>query len=1766
MHPDQLAYVIFTSGSTGVPKGSANTHRNVAELVADAAFGGVGEGMMLHSSLAFDASTLEIWGPLLRGGCVVVAPRGVLSPFAMGEFLSVARPAAVCLAAGLFHVMAEENPGAFRGVREVWTGGDVVSPEAVRRVIGDCPGLAVFNGYGPTETTVYVTAHGVRDGDGDVGPLPIGTPLENTGVYVLDGVLRLLPPGVVGEIYIAGPALARGYVGCPGLTSERFVANPFGPVGSRMYRTGDLGRWSVDGLVEFVGRADRQVKIRGFRIEPGEVEAVLLRRPEVLRTAVVLREDRPGDKRLVAYVVSVPGAGCDTEVLREAVAKVLPDFMVPSGFVVLDALPLTVNGKLDRAALPAPEIGVLDGGRSPRTPAEEILCGLFAELLAVPSVTIDDNFFHLGGHSLLATRLVGRIRAVFGVELSVRDVFRCPTVAGLAGSVTAGRKVLHRPLVPVVRPDRLPLSFAQQRLWFLAQMEGGSATYNIPLALRLRGDLDPVALEAALRDVVGRHESLRTVFPVGEHGPHQRVLPPDEVRLGLARLAVRKEDLDAVLPQLTGCVFDLAVEVPIRATLVETGPADRVLVLVVHHIASDGWSNGPLLRDLATAYEARLAGAGPAWEPLPVQYADYTLWQRELLGDEDDPDSLASRQVAFWRETLDGLPEEVTLPTDRPRPAVASYRGGRVGLRVDADLHAKLVELAAGSAATLFMVVQAATAAVLARSGAGEDVPLGSPVAGRTDPALEDLVGFFVNTLVLRTDVGGDPSFRELLDRVRERDLAAWAHQDLPFERLVEELNPERSAARHPLFQVMLTLADGERQASQLAGTSAELAYEELQIAKFDLTVAFTEHRAGGREPGGLDIDLEYARELYEPETVRAFGERLRRLLYLVAERPDAPLDDLDLLDPAEHRMLGAWAGAPRTGPVVEAAGDGDLATLFAAQAARTPDAVALIYDDSRVTYRELDSWSNRLARHLIDRGLRPTGAALVAVHLERTPHLIAALLAVLKAGAGYTVLDPKFPPERLASNLTLTRPTMLITQTHMTPVDTDAEVVDLTRESPTISRLPAAAPGMRVPLDTYACVMFTSGSTGEPKGVVASQLALIGTYVGPDYLRFGPRQSYLQCSPISWDAFALEVFGALLHGGTCVLQPGEITDPRLIAELVEQHGATTLQMSATLFNFMLDEYPQTFDGLAEAMTAGEAASPTHTARVVADHPGIHLVNGYGPAESMGFSTAHVVRPGAAATAVVPIGRPIAGKYAYVLDARLRRVPIGVPGELYLSGDGLALGYLRRPGPTVERFVANPYGPPGSRMYRTGDMARWNRGGDLEYLGRTDHQIKLRGFRIEPGEVETELLGFPEVTQAKVLLREDRPGDKRLVAYVVPADVDVAGLRRTAAERLPDHAVPSAFVPLDALPLTVNGKLDHRALPAPVPESSTDGRAPRTPAEELLCGLFAEVLGVPRVSVDDNFFHLGGHSLLATRLVGRVRDVWGVAVTIRDLFQHPVVHKLADRIAAGAGVGASPLDTVLPLRTGGAAPPLFCVHPISGMSWCYAGLLRHLGAERTVIGLQARQMSRDGFRPGHVEDMAADYAAQIRTIQPHGPYHLLGWSFGGMVAHAVATLLEADGAEVALLGLLDAYPLPDDFVSRPVTARDVLVALLGGRGRDLPVPGADRPVDVAALVGPLRAEEPVLGLLKHEQAVTVVETTRTNLELRMKYTPARVLRGPIVFFDALRTPWPLTPAQAWRPYASRPVEVHGIDCEHDDMIRTDPLAVVGRVIAGRLRG
>ncbi|GHF71752.1 non-ribosomal peptide synthetase component F/acyl carrier protein [Amycolatopsis bartoniae] len=1344
--PDNAAYVIYTSGSTGRPKGVVVSHRAIVNrlLWMQHEYGLTAEDAVLQKTpSSFDVSVWEFFWPLITGATLVLAkPGGHKDP----DYLASLMPQVTTV-----HFV----PSMLRAY------GDRPLPKRVicsgEALPSDLARPQVHNLYGPTEAAVDVTYWPAAEDAGN-GSVPIGRPVWNTQVHVLDRFLRPVPPGVPGELYLGGVQLARGYLDRPGLTASRFVA---APDGGRLYRTGDLVRWNEDGVLEFLGRADDQVKIRGFRVELGEIEAALTALPGVREAAVVVR---PEQQQLVGYVVG------DVSDVKRQLARTLPEHLVPSVLVELAALPLSPSGKLDRRALPEPEVTVSDA--EPATERERTLAALFADLLGLDRVGVCDDFFALGGHSLLATRLVGRIRAELGVELTIGTVFDAPTVSRLAAALDGGGQ--KRPaLTPMPKPRRVPLSFAQQRLWFLYRLEGPSPTYNVPLAVRLDGPVDLDALRAALSDVVGRHEVLRTVYPESEGRPYQRVLEwaPTLHLGGTPEEAARR-------------AFELDREPPFEARLCD----GQVLSLLTHHIASDGWSGERLIADLSTAYAARARGRRPDWAPLPVQYADYALWQRDLLGNDADPDSLAATQLEYWRNQLAELPEQLSLPTDRPRPATPTFEGDAVKFRLDASTREALAALARETGSTVFMTVQAALAALLDHLGAGTDIPLGTPVAGRTDAALDGLVGFFVNTLVLRTDVSGNPTFRQLVDRVRRTDLDAFAHQDLPFERLVDAVNPARSLGRHPLCQVMLAYQQAPAAATPFGAASLREQHVEFYAARLDLSFHLFEDETG------IDCWLVYSKDLFDRSTVDSVVARFVRLANELAMHPDRPLAAL----PALAGELPYFpAEVPET----------TLAELFESQVTRTPDATAVVFEGTGLTYAELDARAAELAHHLAAAGVGPD--RVVGIRQDRSLELVVSLLAVLKAGGAYLPLDPSYPADRLDFMIEDAQPVTVLP-------------ADLTGEA----EIRPAGP------DNAAYVIYTSGSTGRPKGVVVSHRAIVNRLLWMQHeYRLTAEDAVLQKTPSSFDVSVWEFFWPLITGAKLVVaKPEGHKDPDHLASLMPQ--VTTVHFVPSMLRAYGDRpLPK------RVITSGEALSADIA------KPGIH--NLYGPTEAAVDVTHFTV------TDEVAIGRPVWNTSVHVLDRLLRPADVG---ELYLGGVQLARGYLNRPGLTASRFVAGPHG---ERLYRTGDLVR-QKDGVLYYLGRADDQVKIRGFRVELGEIEAAI-----GQQAVVVVR-----DQRLVAYVVgKAD----GVRERVAASLPEHMVPAAVVELPELPLTPSGKLDRKALPDPDFGALAGDAKPRDERERVLCRLFAGILKLPEVGVHDSFFALGGDSIVSVQLVSRAR-------------------------------------------------------------------------------------------------------------------------------------------------------------------------------------------------------------------------------------------------------------------------------------------------------
>jgi amino acid adenylation domain-containing protein len=1483
--PESLAYVIYTSGSTGRPKGVSISHEAVTWLVYNMGYIHSDERDVVGqtSNTSFDAATFEIWRTLCQGSRLVTLPREVvLSPRRLESELRGQDVTVLYLTTALFNQISAELPGAFAGLRHVLFGGEAVDPQRVRQVVESGRPERLTHMYGPTETTVFSTWHLVEQVPAGVSTLPIGRPMSNTVSYVVDRELKPVPIGVSGELLTGGDCLARGYLNRPDLTAERFLPDPFSPeAGARLYRTGDQMRWVAQGELEFVSRLDDQVKIRGFRVEPREIEAVLAQHPSVVKGLVVVRKAADGERRLVAYVVPGEGSDLDVPQLREFLRKRLPDYMVPSAFVLLTALPLTPNGKVDRKALPAPA-GVRAGlgGESvaPRTPAEELLASIWCDMLGVEQIGINDDFFGLGGHSLLATQVASRVREAFGLELPLRLLFESPTIAGLADGLALLNAAAAPPILPVPRRGDLPLSFAQERLWFLDQLDPGSVQYNVPAALRLLGRLDGGALARSFTEIVRRHEVLRTRFAVAGGQPVQAIEPAWAVPLVTVDLESLPESeregkglellkAEAVRP------FDLSSGRLLRLLVLRLSEPEHWLMVTMHHIVSDGWSVGVLIRELASLYR------GITLPELPIQYADFAVWQRSRLAGE-----VLERELAYWREQLADN-EVLDLPTDRPRPAVPSGRGSALRMELPATLSALLRSLSREREATLFMTLLAGFQSLLSLSSGQTDICVGSPIAGRTHRVTESLIGFFVNMLVLRACGLDEGSFAELLEQVREVTLGAYAHQDLPFEKLVEELQPVRRRSHAPLFKVVLALQNAPRPELDLPDLSLGLQEIEVGTAKFDLILSLEE--SGGRLHGFL----EYSTDLFDRPTMLRFGHQLEVLLAAAVQSPTTPVASLPLLTPWEsQQVVQEWPG-----PLEPYRRDALVPDLVRGWAEQGPERVAVVCGEASLSYGELDRRSDRLAAHL--RSLGVAAETWVGVCLERGLDLVVGFLAILKSGGAYVPLDPAHPRERLG---------LVVKDAGVEVVLTQQELVD---------RLPGGLRLVRVEEDlrlgqwlpaqagifpeSLAYVIYTSGSTGRPKGVSISHEAVTWLVYNMGYIHSDERDVVGQTSNTSFDAATFEIWRTLCQGSRLVILPREVVlSPRRLESELRGQGVTVLYLPTALFNQISAELPGAFTGLRHVLFGGEAVDPQRVRQVVESGKPQRLTHMYGPTETTVFSTWHLVEQVPVGVSTLPIGRPMSNTVSYVVDRELKPVPIGVSGELLTGGDCLARGYLSRPDLTAERFIPDPFNlKAGARLYRTGDLMRWVAQGELEFVSRLDDQVKIRGFRVEPGEIEAVLAQHPSVVKGLVVVRQAADGERRLVAYVVPSegsDLDVPQLREFLRKRLPDYMVPSAFVLLDALPLTPNGKVDRKALPEPEGVRAGLGVeyvAPRTPAEKLLASIWCDLLRVEQVGIHDDFFELGGHSLLATQVASRVREAFRAELPLRSFFE---VHTIAD--------------------------------------------------------------------------------------------------------------------------------------------------------------------------------------------------------------------------------------------------------------------------------
>jgi len=1513
--PNQLAYVIYTSGSTGVPKGAMVTMggmlNNIESKVRSLAIGPE-DVVAQTASQCFDISVWQFLTALLCGATThILSDELVREPSRLLAHLDTAGitiyeavPAVLqaLLDAGDF----EDAPPVLARLRWVLPTGEALPPALCRRWFERHPKIPLMNAYGPAECADDVAVHPILAAlPEDAVRVPIGRPIQRLRLYIVNRLYEPVPVGVSGELWIGGIGVGRGYLDDCARTAEAFVPDPFGnEPGARLYRTGDLARYRLDGTIEYAGRLDHQVKVRGFRIELGEIESCLTNQIEVREAAVVVREDRPGERRLAAYVVPQDGRSIDSDRVRTALQAELPDYMVPSIVLSLDNLPRTPNGKVDRLALASLDLGdqFARPYAAPRTATEEILAGIWSDVLGVDRVGVHDDFFESGGHSLLATQIMSRLRSAFEVELSLRTVFESTTVAALAAAVDRVRKDgtagQAPPLVPVARTGPLPASFAQQRLWFLAQLEPDSPFYHLPSAFRLRGSVDVDLLAASLNRVIARHEALRTVFQEADGQPAQVVQASVKVDVPLVDLRnvsaeERPTELIAQTEEEAQRIFDLRRGPLIRARVWRTGDEESVLLLTLHHIVSDGWAMDVLIRELVMYYQAGLSDRQILLPPLTVQYPDYAVWQRHRM-----QGAALEAQLAYWKDRLGDAPATLDLPTDRPRPTVQTYRGACREFVVGDDLLQQITGFSRRHGVTLYMTLLTAFAALLHHYSGQTSILVGSPVANRLRIETEDMIGLFVNTLVLRTDMPDNPRWVDLLSRVRKEVLDAQTHQDLPFEHLVDALQPERNLSHSPLFQVMFSLQTPAKQTMETPGLQVDSMEVDPGIALFDLSLDMVV------EPGRLSGSFEYNTDLFDGSSIRRFEEAFLTILAAMVARPEARLHDAPLLTDRERRQLIVdWNGVP--GPDVRT----DYVTRFAAQVGRTPESTAVVCRGQRWTYRELHRRALNTAHALREAGVGPD--SVVAVLGERSPELLAMILGVLEAGGAYLPLDPRHPRQRMAQIVKLSRPLVL-----MVTREWEARAADLLPELPADGQLRVlpieqvmdrdmdhGGLGSVAPAGRLAYLIYTSGSTGAPKGVMVEQDGMLNNLLSKlDSLQMTADDVVAQTASQCFDISVWQFLAALLCGARVHIIPDEIAhSPTALLHHVDEAGVTIVEpVPAVLQGFLAVEDPvPVLSKVRWVLPTGEALSATLCRRWFTRYPATPLMNAYGPAECSDDVATHAMcRPPDDPDRPVPIGRPIPGLRLYIVNHHLTPVPIGTVGELCVGGVGVGRGYLRDPERTAAVFVPDPFGPEaGARLYRTGDLARYRPDGIIEFAGRRDHQVKIRGYRIEPGEIEARLSEQRGILEAVVVAREDQPGQRRLVAYVtpdVPGALDVHEVRRLLQDTLPEYMVPSAVVVLEALPRSSNGKIDRKALRAPdlAEQADRSYRPPATPAEAALVKIWEDVLGVGQVGTQDNFFELGGDSIVSLQVIARAKQV-GLLVSPRQIFQYQTVAELA---------------------------------------------------------------------------------------------------------------------------------------------------------------------------------------------------------------------------------------------------------------------------------
>jgi amino acid adenylation domain-containing protein/non-ribosomal peptide synthase protein (TIGR01720 family) len=1762
--PNSPAYIIYTSGSSGQPKGVIVSHRGLGNLAQAQAnsYGIDSDSRVLQlASPAFDVSVGDMVMTLCSGATLYPAEPEQILPGGPEEHL---------LQIGTHLQIPPSVLGSFPAeacsLECVIVGGEPCPPDLVstwsdRR--------RFFNAYGPTEATICATVY-ERPQTGSEG-LAIGRPIANTKVYLLDPNLREVPLGAPGEVCLAGVGLAFGYLGQAALTAESFSCSPFpgNPPGARLYRTGDLARYLPDGNLEFLGRKDDQIKIMGFRVAPGEIESALRQNENVKEAVVLLAQPQA----LVAFVVLEKAAPPNESELRQHLTGLLPKYMIPTGFVVMDSLPLLPSGKVDRkklsagaATTPQPEYV------PPRSPSEEMMTGLWSQVLGLERVGIHDNFFAIGGQSLLATRVTSGIRDLFSRELPLSEIFESPTVAALCGKLVGFERTSLPPVLPSEADGPVPLSFAQERMWFLDQLEEDRSPFTITSVVRLEGSLDPVALERSLTEIVRRHEALRTRFVLTDGELRQKVLRLEDELLweniyryhNLAASvcplseARRRVAVDAALP------FDLASGSVLRVRLFGLREREFVLSVQMHHIVSDGWSMGIFIGELSSLYRAYVEGRPSPLPEVRLQYADFAIWQRGWLEGR-----LLADQLDWWKNHLEGAPPLLELPTDRSRPRVQSSEGSTERFELTPELTGQLKELARQESATPFMVLQAALALLLSRYSGREDIVVGSLIANRNHSGVEPLIGYFINALPLRTDLSGDPSFRGLLTRVRTVALGAFENQDIPFEYLVEELQPERSLNHAPLFQVMLIFQNLEEESLELPGMTVEPMELESAGSQIDMTLAM------GEQDGRYVGQWEFSTDLFDPATIRRMAGHLSNLLEATLADPDRRLSELTLLSkPERRRLLIDWNDSGRDYP-----NDRTVVEVFGEQCRGTPDSIALVHGKEQLTYAELAVRSDRVAGCLAARGIGTED--IVALCADRSAEMLVGFLGTLKVGAVYVPLDPAYPEERLKFILGDSNAKLLLTQKRY-----EASMIGYQMIEPD-SILCLDDLGGR-PLSDWtsgpnpellAYMIYTSGSTGKPKAAMVEHQGMLNHLFAKIYdLGIGPNDRVVQNASQCFDISIWQFLAALLVGGTVQIVDDDVAhDPPRLFQLTADCEVAILEVVPSVLGTFLSELPRTqrpdLQKLRWLVPTGEALPPEMCRDWLGHFPDIPLVNAYGPTECSDDVTHYVVdEPPHPGVVNMPVGRPIINIQMYVLDQNLEPVPVGVIGELFVGGDGVGRGYMGRVALTAKTFVPDPFGIPGGRLYRTGDLARYLPDANIEFLGRTDHQIKIRGFRIELGEIESALAEYPGVKESVVIAREDRPGVKQLVAYAVLSRSERDELWTHLRARLPEHMVPAALVELDSMPLTPNGKIDRKALPAPSADTAARQLVPRDVMELQLLQHWEEVLDVRPIGLEDNFFELGGHSLLAVRLMGHIQQTFGRQLPLSTLFQASTVKELAQVLREQSDQTWSSL---VPIKPTGTSAPLFILPGTGGNVMYYYQLSAYLGAEQPVYGLQPPGLDGRKEPLKSIEELAAHHISVIKTVQHEGPYHLCGHSFGSYVAFEIAQQLLQAGEQIDLLALVDTPAPLEEYTDDPSLhdgwdEADWLALVASITGTLL-----NRQIDLSAeTLRQLPAQEQLPELQRHLEKVgwlvpgsdtrqlrALVNVYKTNALTR--YRPERIIPMKIDLFLASNGESQLLESEdwGWQRFAGGTVEVQIVPGTHISVMQEPNV----RLLAAQLK-